>query len=104
MRQFVFLALTDQPADIVATSFFFLSADLFVFCYLATYSNFFKCMAIGKTSHNRIPLKPIGNTDNKIVNPQTEQHSHAHAALSVDCNYNLLPIGFSGIPTLSSVT
>ena len=24
-------------------------------------------MAIGKTSYNRIPLKPIGNTDNKLV-------------------------------------
>ena len=62
-----FLALTERPADIVATSFFFLSADLFVFCYLATYSNFLECMAIGKTSHNRFPLKPMGNTDNKLV-------------------------------------
>ena len=36
----------------------------FVVCYLATYSNFLECMAIGKTSYNGIP---IGNTDNKLV-------------------------------------
>ena len=36
-------------------------------CYLASYSKFLECMAIGKTSYNRIPLKPIGNTDNKLV-------------------------------------
>ena len=40
---------------------------VFVVCYLATYSNFLECMAIGKTSYNRIPLKPIENTDNIYV-------------------------------------
>ena len=55
-----------------------------VVCYLATYSNFLECLAIGKTSYNWIPPKPIGNTDNKYA--QTEQHSHTHAAPSVDCN------------------
>ena len=49
----------------------------FFVCYLATYSNFLECMASGKTCYNRIPLKPIGNTDNKCYNPQTEQHEHA---------------------------
>ena len=44
-----------------------LAIILFVVCYLATYSNFLECMAIGNTSYNGIPLKPIGNTDNKHV-------------------------------------
>ena len=50
--------------------------------------------SIRETNYNGIPLKPIGNTDNKYVhvcyNPQTEQNSHAHVAPSVDCNNYLL--------------
>ena len=34
---------------------------------MQTTNELLECMAIGKTTYNGIPLKPIGNADNKLV-------------------------------------
>ncbi len=58
-----------------------LNIAIIVVCYLATYvriySNFLECMAIGKTSYNRIPLKPLLN--NKLV----AIHKYRQSSMSV---------------------